>query len=115
MNASSMDFSLHSLEARFEMQYTLPEICDVDCGSGGGGGYGYYGDSWGNLGSGDGYVGNYQVASDHSGAMLDDGTFTDGTSGSFPGYTDPYICLADPNFYGCPQQQQTSRCNICRC
>jgi len=112
MNASSLDFSLHSLEARFEMQYQLPEVCEVNCG--GGGDYGYYGNSWGDQGAGDGYVGPYQIANDHSGAMLDDGTYTDGSTGGFPGYTDPHICLADPNFYGCPQQN-TSRCNICRC
>jgi hypothetical protein len=112
MNASATDFSLHSLEARFEMQYYQDEFID---GSGGGGGdYGYYGNSWGNYGSGNGYVGVYQTASDGSGAMLDDGTYTDGSSGAFPSYPDEHICLADPNFYGCPQPHR-SLCTICRC
>lgn len=115
MNSQSMDFTLQALEARFEMQYYYDEYIGDNGGGGGGGDYGYYGDSWGNNGSGNGYIGEYQTASDGSGAMLDDGTFTNGSAGSFPTYTDPHICLADPNFYGCPPQQQTSRCNICRC
>jgi len=114
MNTQAMDFSLHALEARFEMQYYQEDVIG-DGGSGGGGGdYGYYGNSWGNYGAGNGYVGAYQTASDGSGAMLDDGTYTDGSSGAFPTYTDPHICLADPNFYGCPQPNR-SLCTICRC
>ncbi|HKG47210.1 MAG TPA: hypothetical protein VKB02_10810 [Pyrinomonadaceae bacterium] len=114
MNSGSMDFSMHALEARFEMQYYYDEF--IGAGDGGGGDYGYYGNSWNNYGSGNGYVGLYQTASDGSGAMFDDGSYTDGSSGAFPSYnTDPHICLADPNFYGCQQQQSTSRCTICRC
>lgn len=115
MNSSSTDFSLHSLEARFEMQYYQNEFCN-DCGGGGGGGdYGYYGSSWGNYGSGNAYIGTYQVASDDSGAMFDDGSYTDGSSGAFPSYPDPHICLADPRYPGCPEEQRASRCTICRC
>ena len=115
MNSSSTDFSLHSLEARFEMQYYMEDqLCSVDCG-GGGADYGYYGGSWGNYSSGGGYIGPYQVASDHSGAMLDDGSFSDGSSGAFPSFTDQHICLADPQFPGCPEEQRGSRCTICRC
>lgn len=40
MNASSMDFSLHSLEARFEMQYVQDLQMDDGGGGGGGGGGG---------------------------------------------------------------------------
>lgn len=115
MNASSMDFSMHALEARFEMQYyNEQEISGDDGGSGSD--YGYYGSSWGNYGYGNGYVGVYQTASDGSGAMLDDGSYSDGSSGAFPAYnTDEHICLADPQFPGCPQEQRGSRCTICRC
>lgn len=114
--SNSTDFTLYSLEARFEMQYQSPELLG-EGGGGGGGDYGYYGDSWGSYGSQPaGYVGTYQVANDNSGAMFDDGTFTDGSTGAFPAFTDPHICLADPNFFGCPPQPNTpSRCNICRC
>ena len=113
MNSSSQDFTLHSLEARFEMQFYYEDTIG-DGGGGGGEAYGYYGGSWGNAGAGDGYLGTMQTASDGSGAMLDDGTFTNGSTGAFPAYTDPHICLADPNFYGCPQPNR-SLCNICRC
>lgn len=107
MNESSKDFSLHALEARFEMQYYYNEFCDADCG-GGGGDYGYYGNSWGNLGSGDGYIGTYQVASDNSGAMLDDGSFTDGSEGAFPAYSNQSIPW--------PERTPTpSLCPRCRC
>ncbi len=109
-----MDFSLHALEARFEMQFTLPEYCDVDCGSGGGAEYGYYGNSWDNPGAGEGYVGEYQVASDNSGAMLDDGSFTDGSTGAFPAYTDPNTCW--PTYpCGPPFPSQATKCTVCRC
>ena len=114
MNSSSQDFTLHSLEARFEIQFYYEDIIGDGNGGGGGSDYGYYGSSWGNAGSGNGYVGTMQTASDGSGAMLDDGTFTNGSTGAFPAYTDPHICLADPNFYGCPQPNR-SLCNICRC
>lgn len=117
MNSNSTDFTLYSLEARFEMQYQLPEIIDGNGGEGGGSEYGYYGDSWGSYNNQQpGYVGTYEVANDGSGAMLDDGTLTDGSTGAFPAFTDPHICLADPNFFGCPPQPNTpSRCTICRC
>ncbi|HEX5885250.1 MAG TPA: hypothetical protein VFY67_11985 [Pyrinomonadaceae bacterium] len=114
MNASSTDFLMHALEARFEMQFYNEQEIGPDNGPTGGD-YGYYGSSWGNYGSGNGYVGTYQVANDNSGAMLDDGTFTDGSAGAFPSYPDPHICLADPQFPGCPAEQQSSRCTICRC
>jgi len=125
MNPTSMDFSLHALEARFEMQICQMEAqgdgggggggCGDDGGGGGGGGYGYYGGSWDNLGDGGGYVGTYQAAEDGSGAMLDDGSYTDGSSGAFPTYNQPPdICQADPNFPGCPPPN-SSRCTICRC
>src|SRR5215213_263876 len=114
MNSQSMDFSLRALEARFEMQYMQDEIIGVDGGGGGGDDYGYYGGSWDNYGSGDGYVGNYQTASDGSGAMLDDGSYSDGSSGVFPAYNNPDVCRIDPTFPGCPQPN-TSRCTICRC
>lgn len=112
MNTQATDFSIQALEARFEMQYYQEDI--IGDGGSTGGDYGYYGSSWGNYGAGNGYVGVYQTASDGSGAMLDDGSYTDGSSGAFPTYTDPHICLADPNFYGCPQPNR-SLCNICRC
>jgi hypothetical protein len=115
MNATPNDFSLHALEARFEMQrFYENEIINPNDG-GGGGDYGYYGNSWDT--SGNGYVGDYQVASDNSGAMLDDGTFTDGASGAFPAFNNPDVCGLNPTFPGCPQPTapQASRCTICRC
>lgn len=117
MNSNSPDFTLHSLEARFEMQLQQNEFIDGNGGGESGADYGYYGSSWGSIGtSGTGYVGTYQVASDGSGAMFDDGTLTDGSTGAFPAAPDPHICLADPNFFGCPPQPNTpSRCTICRC
>ncbi len=114
MSPNSKDFSLYALEARFEMQrFYFDEPISGESGSD----HGYYGGSWDNLGNGNGYVGDYQVASDNSGAMLDDGTYTDGSAGAFPAYNNgnPAVCLVDPNFPGCPQQQNTSRCTICRC
>ena len=114
MNPTSTDFSLQALEARFEMQYMQEELLRYDDGGGGGGGYGYYGDSWDNLGSGEAYAGPYQPASDQSGAMLDDGTYTDGSTGAFPAYNNPDVCQLDPTFPGCAQPT-TSRCTICRC
>ena len=108
MNSRSMDFSLNALKARFEMQFYFEEFCKMDCGGGGGASYGYYGDSWGNNGYGDGYVGPYQVASDNSGAMLDDGSFTDGTTGGFPANTSQSIPFPE-------RVPRPSLCNICRC
>ncbi len=111
MNSTSMDFSLQALEARFEMQTMHQEIRAVDDGSD----YGYYGGSWGDYGSGDAYIGAYQTASDNSGAMLDDGTYTDGSSGSFPAYDtrDSYDPSCEPTFRCSPAP--TSKCTICRC
>ena len=96
MSLSTSNFSLQQLEARFEMQcmendsggrfYYNEQINGDGCGGGGGSSYGYYGSSWGNEGSGDGYVGTYQSSGDGSYAVLDDGSYTDGTSGSFPTY-----------------------------
>jgi hypothetical protein len=121
MNPTSTDFSLHALEARFEMhlvnfQYEeFQDSGDGGGGGGGGGGYGYYGGSWDNYGAGSGYVGEYQAAEDGSGAMLDDGSFTDGSGGGFPTYNQtPDICRYQPTFPGCPPPN-SSRCTICRC
>lgn len=116
MSSPSTDFSLYALEARFEMQYMQNEIIN-DGGGGGGGDYGYYGNSWDNLGSGDGYVGDYQTASDGSGAMFDDGSYTDGSTGAFPSYSDPNTCWPT---YPCGPPSNVpsgppSRCTICRC
>jgi len=126
MNPTLNDFSLHALEARFEMQVCQYELeasesggggesgC-TEGGGGGGGDYGYYGSSWDDLGDGTGYVGTYQAAEDGSGAMLDDGSFTDGSSGGFPTYNQtPDICRYQPTFPGCPPPN-SSRCTICRC
>jgi len=117
MNASATEFSLHSLEARFEMQFQQEYLIDDGSGGGGGGGggggYGYYGSSWDNYGYGNGYVGVYQAASDQSGAMLDDGSYTDGSSGGFPAYTDPNDPRCQLGRPDCPRA--TSKCTICRC
>ena len=116
MNSTSTDFSLDVLESRFEMQqmmYMMDDTGDGGGGGGGGGSYGYYGSSWDNLGSGNGYVGDYEAASDQSGAMLDDGTYTDGSSGSFPAYTDPNDPRCQMGRPDCPQAQ--SKCTVCRC
>lgn len=116
MNATPNDFSLHALEARFEMQrFYENEVIVAD--GGGGGDYGYYGNSWDNLGSGNGYVGEYQVANDNSGAMFDDGSYTDGSTGAFPSYSDPNTCWPT---YPCGPPSNVpsgppSRCTICRC
>ena len=120
MNPTSNDFSLHALEARFEMQVCQLEAsgeggggggCDDPGGGGGGGDYGYYGSSW----DSGGYVGEYQAAEDGSGAMLDDGSYTDGSSGGFPTYNQPPpICQTYPNYPGCPPPH-SSLCRICRC
>lgn len=120
MNPTSTGFSLHALEARFEMHLLQSDTFLIDegggdGGGGGGGDYGYYGGSWDNYGAGTGYVGPYQAAEDGSGAMLDDGSFTDGSSGGFPTYNQtPDICRWNPTFPGCPPPN-SSRCTICRC
>lgn len=106
MHTTTTDFSLHALEARFEMQFQQQEFLADD----GGGAYGYGGGSWGNYGSGEGYVGGYQVANDNSGAMLDDGTFTDGSGGGFPAYGNQSL-----QFPNDPPTTTVSRCTICRC
>ena len=110
------EFSLQSLEARFEMQY-MQDVADDGSGGGGGGGgggsYGYYGSSWGNEGYGNGYIGVYSADADQGGAMLDDGSYTDGSSGGFPAYTDsndPRCQMGRPD---CPRAQ--SLCTVCRC
>jgi hypothetical protein len=123
MNSTSTDFSLQALEARFEMQYMQNEIISDDGGGGGGGGYGYYGNSWNDPGAGEGYVGTYQQASDGSGAMLDDGTYTDGSSGGFPSYNTQSIRQPDGSCWptypcGPPSNVPSgppSKCTICRC
>ena len=107
MNSQSTDFTLHALEARFEMQFYNEDIIG-DGGGGSGSDYGYYGNSWGNYGSGNGYIGTYQVASDNSGAMLDDGSFTDGSEGAFPAYSNQSLPW--------PERTPTpSLCNRCHC
>ncbi len=122
---NTLNFSIVELEARFEMQRLCQEtiISDTpqldDCGNGGGG-YSYYGNSWDNLGSGEGYVGTYQTASDGSGAMLDDGSYTDGSTGAFPSYqtsqVNPDLCRDGTGFPEfCAPTPQRSRCTVCRC
>ena len=114
MSPNSNDFSLHALEARFEMQrFYDHEVIGPD--GGGGGDYGYYGNSWDNLGSGNGYVGEYQVASDNSGAMFDDGSFTDGSSGAFPSYDTRATLPPDPTCFPTYPCSPPSRCPISRC
>lgn len=121
MSLSTSNFSLQELEARFEMQ-CMTEYQQVDsgsgyynndsiCGGGGGGGasYDYYGSSWGDYGSGGGYTGTYQTSSDGSYAVLDDGTYTDGSSGDFPSY-DQGGSTASAQSIGV-----RSYCVICRC
>jgi hypothetical protein len=108
MIPGSLNFSLHALEARFEMQSADEFIADPDGGGHGGAYYDYYGDSWGDLGKGEGYVGVYEMAADGSGAMLDDGTFTDGSSGAFPAYDHPDLLYR-------PEPDLGSKCVICRC
>jgi hypothetical protein len=116
MNLTSNDFSLHALEGRFEMQrFVLNEACDIDCGGGGGSDYGYYGNSWDNRGAGDAYVGPYQQASDGSGAVLDDGTYTDGSSGAFPTYETRATLPPNPSCFPTYPCSPPSLCRICRC
>lgn len=110
MNSTSMDFSLHALEARFEMQVSPNEMCGNNCG---GESYGYYGSSWGDQGEGEGYIGTYEYASDNSGAMLDDGTYTDGSTGAFPAYSDP--SNPDPSCWPSYPCSPPSLCRISRC
>ena len=115
MNSTASDFSLQELESRFEMQGFVPVLDgngETPPDGGGGGSYGYYGSSWDNPGQGDGYVGSYQYASDDSGAMYDDGSYTDGSSGAFPSYQgqqEPPKCPNGP----CPPDR--SKCTLCRC
>jgi hypothetical protein len=112
MNLTTSNFTIEQLESRFEMQcmsdtdngyYMNEQISDGGggCdGGGGGGSYDYYGNSWGNDTSGEGYVGPYQ--GDSSGnAQLDDGTYTDQSSGVFPAYKS--------------NVSVRSFCRICRC
>lgn len=118
MSPTSTDFSLHALEARFEMQYMQNEFVS-DGGGGGGGDYGYYGNSWADQGSGDAYVGPYQEASDGSGAMLDDGSYTDGSTGDFPSYdtraSSQSVQQPDGSCWPTYPCSPPSLCRICRC
>jgi len=111
MNSAASDFSLQELESRFEMQamMVMPEDGPPPPD---GGSYGYYGTSWDNPGQGQGYVGDYQYASDDSGAMYDDGTYTDGSGGAFPSYQNPRDPPKCPNG-PCPPDR--CKCNLCRC
>ncbi len=125
MSLTTSNFTIEQLESRFEMQcmadgrdqyYMEEQIDDGSCSGGGGGSYGYYGNSWDDLGSGEAYAGTYQEASDGSGAMLDDGTYTDGSSGSFPGYDTRDPTNPDPScFPTYPCSPPPSKCTICRC
>lgn len=119
MSLTTANFTIEELEARFEMQahpLVEPEMMCSDCegGTGGGGAsYDYYGYSWGNEGAGNAYVGAY--GQDGSGnVMLDDGTYTDRSSGAFPSYS----VQQDPNCPNAPCPPNPNRgckCNICRC
>jgi hypothetical protein len=113
VSLTTANFTIEELESRFEMQthsFEVDQQC-LDC-AGGGASYDYYGESWGNQGSGDGYTGIYGQDSNGN-VMLDDGTYTDRSSGAFPSYAqqDPTCpqtpCPPNPN-RGC-------KCNICRC
>ena len=102
MSLTSSQFSIEQLESRFEMQSMYMQEATVDDGGGGGASYDYYGSSWDNGSSGEGYVGAYQ--GDNSGnAQLDDGSYTDQSSGAFPAYK------ASSNV------SVRSFCRICRC
>jgi hypothetical protein len=113
MSLATSNFTIEQLESRFEMQcmndsgglyYDQQFISSDDggCGGGGGGAYDYYGSSWTTGTSGEGYGGVYQ--GDGSGnAQLDDGTYTDQSSGAFPAYK------ASSNV------SVRSFCRICRC
>lgn len=111
MSLTSSNFTIEQLESRFEMQcagetgdgYYMNEMISNDCGGGGGGAsYDYYGSSWVNPNTPDeGYGGVYQ--SDSSGnARLDDGTYTDQSSGGFPAWVRRNVSV-------------NSFCRICRC
>ena len=90
MSLTTSNFTIEQLESRFEMQcmseqeqyYMEARIDDGRCS---GGSYDYYGGSWGNEGSGDGYTGVYQGDGSGNG-QLDDGTYTDQSTGEFPAY-----------------------------
>lgn len=105
MSLTSSDFLIRELEARFEM--AVIGRCNMDdcTGMEPGSRFGYNGSSWGNLGSGNGYTGVYANNSGH--VMLDDGSYTDQTSGSFPAYSAP----PDPP----GPAPARSYCRICRC
>ncbi len=109
MNSAASDFSLQELESRFEMQEML--VIDGGGPPPDGSSYGYYGGSWGDPGQGQGYVGDYQYAGDGSGAMYDDGSYTDGSTGAFPSYQGQQTpkCPNGP----CPPDR--CKCNLCRC
>lgn len=114
MSLTTTNFTIEQLESRFEMQCMSDTnhfqqqdmISDgsVGCGGGGGGGatYDYYGSSWVNPNTpNEGYGGAYQ--GDGSGnARLDDGTYTDQSSGGFPAWIKKNVSV-------------NSFCRICRC
>lgn len=107
MSLTSSSFLIQELEARFEMapigRCTMDDCTEFEPGSR----YAYYGSSWGNLGSGSGYIGVY--ANNGGNVMLDDGTYTDQTSGTFPAYAAP------PDPPGPDPAGGRSLCRICRC
>lgn len=111
MSLTTSNFTIEQLESRFEMQcmgdtnqYYMEEHITADGGGcgGGGGSYDYYGSSWINPNTpNEGYGGAYQ--SDSSGnAQLDDGTYTDQSTGSFPAWVRRNVSV-------------NSFCRICRC
>ncbi len=118
MSHTVSHFTIEELESRFEMQAISTGIGHdsqlynqrtIDDGSGQGAAYDYYGTSWGNAGSGAGYTGSYH--GDGSGnAQLDDGTYTDQSSGSFPAYSTNQSSGAAPL-----SASIRSFCRICRC
>jgi hypothetical protein len=107
MDLTASNFLIQELEARFEMAPMARCNMDDCTGLEPGSKYGYYGSSWGNLGSGNGYIGVYTTNSGH--VMLDDGSYTDQTSGSFPAYGAP------PDPPGPGPAGGRCRCTVSRC
>jgi hypothetical protein len=110
MSLTTSNFTIEQLESRFEMQcmsdtnqfYQQEQIVADGGTCGGGASYEYYGSSWINPNTPEeGYGGAYQ--GDGSGnAQLDDGTYTDQSSGSFPAWVRRNVSV-------------NSFCRVCRC